>query len=61
MISLAIPQFFDARPLIAKLIIWITAEIILSFLGLDDLADYSEFIYEKPMITFTIYSGVQSG
>lgn len=30
--------------LIAKLIIWITAEILLSFLGLDDLADYSEFI-----------------
>ena len=61
MISLAIPQFFDARSLIAKLIIWITAEIILSFSDLDDIADYSEFIYEKPMITFTIYSGVQSG
>lgn len=36
--------------LIAKIIIWLTAEILLSFLGLDDLADYSEFVYEKPVL-----------
>lgn len=35
--------------LIAKIVIWLTAEILLSFLGLDDLADYSEFVYEKPI------------
>ncbi len=30
-----------------KLMVWIFAEILLNFLGLDDLADYSEFIFEK--------------
>ena len=33
---------------IAKILIWLVAEILLSFLGLDDLADYDEFIYERP-------------
>ncbi|MBE9143161.1 hypothetical protein [Planktothrix mougeotii] len=30
-----------------KLIVWIFTEILLNFLGLDDLADYSEFLFEK--------------
>ena len=36
---------FTGKKLIAKIVIWLTAEILLSFLGLDDLADYSEFVY----------------
>jgi len=30
---------------IAKLIIWFAAEIILNLTGLDNMADYSEFIF----------------
>ena len=30
-----------------KVVIWLVAEIVLNFVGLDDLADYSEFIFEK--------------
>ncbi len=30
-----------------RIIIWLTLEILLNFLGLDDIADYSEFIFEK--------------
>ena len=33
--------------LIAKMVIWLAAEILLNFLGIDDLADYSEFIFEN--------------
>ena len=39
------------KPL-TKIIIWLAAEILLTFMGLDDLADYSEFIFEKNIITF---------
>lgn len=31
---------------VCRMIIWLTVEIWLNFLGLDDLADYSEFIFE---------------
>ncbi|MGB3691182.1 MAG: hypothetical protein WA865_18805 [Spirulinaceae cyanobacterium] len=31
--------------------IWLAAEIFLNLIGIDDLADYSEFIFEKdPLI-----------
>lgn len=30
-----------------KILIWIVAEILLNFMGLDDLADYGEFIFER--------------
>ncbi|GAB4527351.1 MAG: hypothetical protein Tsb0014_08030 [Pleurocapsa sp.] len=33
--------------LIANLLIWAISEITLNFIGLDTLADYSEFIFEK--------------
>ncbi len=33
--------------LIAKIVIWLVAEIVLNFLGIDDLADYSEFVFEN--------------
>ena len=30
-----------------KTTLWLVAEIWFDFLGIDDLADYSEFIFEK--------------
>ena len=41
---------FKEKP-VAKIIIWLAAEILLTFMGLDDLADYSEFVFEKSLIT----------
>ena len=32
------------RTLLTKLLFWLAAEIILNLVGLDNLADYSEFI-----------------
>ena len=32
---------------VLKFFIWIVAEIILNFIGLDDLADYGEFVFER--------------
>lgn len=36
---------------IAKIVVWLAAEIILNFIGLDDLADYSEFIFEHNLLS----------
>ena len=33
--------------LLARIVLWLLVEISLNFLGLDDLADYSEFIFER--------------
>ncbi len=33
--------------LLLKGVIWLTSEIVLTLVGLDDLADYSEIIFEK--------------
>lgn len=41
---------FSGKKLLVRITIWIAAEIILNFLGLDNLADYSEFIFEKDVI-----------
>jgi hypothetical protein len=35
---------------VLKIVIWLVAEIILNVSGLDDLADYSEFVFEKSAI-----------
>lgn len=34
------------QKLLVKLTIWLTLEIVLSLMGLDNIADYSEFIFE---------------
>ena len=31
---------------------WLLVELSLTFIGLDDLADYSEFVFERNMMTF---------
>ncbi len=35
---------------LARTVVWLVAEILLNCLGLDDLADYSEFIFERDAI-----------
>ncbi len=35
------------KQLIVKLTVWMAAEVILSLVGTDYLADYSEFIYRS--------------
>ena len=42
--------------IITKTIFWIAAEIALSCIGLDDLADYSEFVFEKNLIVTLSYA-----
>ena len=44
------------QKLLVKTTLWLIAEIWLNFLGMDNLADYSEFIFERneivqPMLT----------
>ncbi|AFZ37686.1 hypothetical protein Sta7437_4212 [Stanieria cyanosphaera PCC 7437] len=38
------------KKLLFKTTIWLVAEISLNSLGLDSLADYSEFLFERTMI-----------
>jgi hypothetical protein len=35
------------QKLSTKITIWLAAEVLLSLIGLDDLADYSEFILDQ--------------
>ena len=34
------------KNLLTKMFLWLLAEILLSHLGIDDIADYSEFIFD---------------
>ena len=38
------------KKLLVKTPLWLVAEIWLNFLGIDDVADYSEFIFERHVI-----------
>jgi hypothetical protein len=40
---------------VLKIVIWLVAEIILNISGLDDLADYSEFVFEKSAIAYNYF------
>lgn len=33
--------------LLGKLAVWLTLEIVLNLMGLDELADYSEFVFDQ--------------
>jgi hypothetical protein len=46
---------FDWKELLIKLLVWVTLEICLNLLGIDDLMDCSEFIFEKDYIVFCYY------
>ena len=38
------------KTLLSKILIWLVAEILLNSIGLDHLADYSEFVFDKNML-----------
>ncbi len=42
------------KQLAVRLVIWLFAEALLNFLGLDSIADYSEFIFEPRHYTIQI-------
>ena len=41
--------------IIAKVAFWLVAEIVLNCIGLDDLADYGEFVFDKKLIVNLSY------
>lgn len=40
-------MYWLKNKLIAKAVIWLATEILFNFMGIDDLADYSEFVFEN--------------
>ena len=42
------------KKLLVTTILWLVAEIWFNFLGIDDLVDYSEFIFERNEIAFAV-------
>jgi hypothetical protein len=41
---------------VKKIITWIVAEIVLNAVGLDNLADYSEFVFEHHPLAMEVQS-----
>ncbi|MDJ0844764.1 MAG: hypothetical protein QNJ08_11055 [Crocosphaera sp.] len=41
---------FTCKKLLTRLFLWLLFEISLTCLGLDDLADYGEFIFERNLM-----------
>lgn len=41
------------KTVLLKLIVWIAAEVVLNLLGLDSLADYSEFLHDQEAISLS--------
>ena len=53
------------KKLLVTTILWLVAEIWFNFVGIDDLIDYSEFIFERneivqPMLIFVPISRTKS-
>ena len=42
------------RQLLVKLLMWFVAEVVLSYVGLDNLADYSEYLKEQSTASIAI-------
>ena len=42
--------------LIVKAVTWILAEVVLNLVGLDNLADYSEFVFDQNSTAFANHS-----
>jgi hypothetical protein len=40
------------KKLLIKLLIFSVSEVLLNFLGVDNLADYSEFVFERNVVVF---------
>lgn len=51
MLSTKSRQMARHHGLFPRLLFWVTAEILLNYVGIDDLADYSEFLFERPIAT----------
>ncbi len=45
---------FSGKSLRKRILVWLAAEILLTSLGTDDLADYSEFIFEMNLVKIEI-------
>ncbi len=41
------------KKMVVKITVWVVAEIILNWIGLDNLANYTEFVYEQDMVILT--------
>lgn len=53
-------MFTPKSDVVTKVIIWLVAEIVLNFVGLDDLTDYSEFVFEKHSQASTLRANTAS-
>ena len=38
--------------LLTKTLIWLSAEILLNIIGLDTIADYSEYIFDRNVVVY---------
>jgi hypothetical protein len=47
------PMNVQWKKLLVKATLWLAFEICLNFIGLDEVADYSEFIFERPVIVLS--------
>ncbi len=43
------PMNRQRKKWLVRITVWLIAEILLNFLGLDNMADYSEFIFERTL------------
>jgi hypothetical protein len=43
------------KKLLVDISIWVIAEIVLNLIGLDDLADYGEFVFENKVATIQYF------
>ncbi len=41
------------KKLLIRTTFWLVVEVSLNCLGLDDMADYSEFVFERNLISFS--------
>lgn len=41
-----------SNKVLIKCFIWLVSEILLTSLGIDDIADYSEFVFERHRLAF---------
>jgi preprotein translocase subunit SecG len=47
------------QKILVKITFWLIVEIILNLFGLDNLADYSEFVFEGNTVTAKSFSQLQ--
>ena len=42
----------SGKHLLVKILVWLLAEICFNYIGIDELADYSEFIFDTNVVVF---------